>query len=267
MRRSILSCSLLCVLVSPVSAGLVFYSDFNGNGLDQSGYGNDVNWVGSQTYVSSPHGQAIRFDNPFGNAAATHYGRVPNSASIRSLESSSLTVAFFMSTADSAQQNGRVFGGGFAAPQLVFDYNAQFVPGAYGQLLDNSFQAVSTQPFATSNPNMIITDGGWRWSFLVVDRINGEMRQYVGSSLVATASFTSLDSINFPELLIGAVAGQTTSAARLTSIDDLAIWNHALTQEDIDGIVETGEVVPEPATMAILGIGIACFVRQRKLLN
>ncbi len=263
MKRSIQSCSLLVILTCQAHAGLVFYSDFEGNGLDKSGFGNHVTWVGSQNYVSSAHGQAIRFDNAIGNVAATHYGKIPNSVSIRSLETSSFTVGFYMSVTDNSQLNGRLFGGGFGGAQIVFDYNAQTVPGAYGQLMDNSSQAVTTQPFAASNPNMVVTDGAWKWSFLVLDRQAGEMRQYVDSNLVAVAAFSSLDAINFPELFIGAVAGQTAYAARLTSLDDLAIWNHALTDEEIEEVVTNG-VVPEPVTLIGLGAGLAFILKRRK---
>lgn len=240
-------------------SSLIYHSTFDHNANDISGYGNHGQIVGNPTFVSSPFGTAIEFNNPFGFQPANQYVKLPNSVSIRSLETSSFTLQFRIWTIDSAQQNGRIFGGGWGTPQIVFDYNAQLTPGAHGQIHDNQMRMVSLQPQASSNPNMIITDGVWRWVSVVLNRNTKTFSQYHDKVLVAQTSFTELDAINFPELYIGAVAAQIDYGARQTRLDDVAMFNRALTQEEIDETVDRG-VVPEPCTL----LGIAVFIAKRR---
>jgi hypothetical protein len=264
MKRSFLSFSLLCLLVSPAAAGLVFYSGFNGNGLDHSGFGNDITWVGSQNYVSSLHGQAVSFNNPFNFVPATNYGIIPNSTSIRTLEQSSLTVMMLTKIADTAQQNGRLFGGGGSSSQIAFDYSAQLTAGAYAQIRDINGQTVSIEPQARTNGNLVITNDTWIWSTFVLDREAKILKQYKGSELVASESYSDFGKIDFPALYVGSIAQQTNGyGARLTLLDDLGIWNHALSEGEIEGVIDHG-VVPEPCTIFALSLGFAYMVKSSK---
>lgn len=235
------------LLAGQTQAVLVCAYDFDGNLLDSSGFGNDGVMSGTASYVASQGGQAIAFNNASGNSSPTRL-TIPNSTSVRTLENSSFSFAIRYRSSDTGGQNGRLFGGGWGGPQIVYDYNAGASASATFQIQDSNGQVLNAG-WQNSNPGAITTTGQWLWGIGVLDRENQNMRVYVNNQLIEQTNFSSLGSIAFPALTLGAVHGQLQSSATMTDVESFRLYNHALSPDEVGDLVQT---VPEPGTMVVL---------------
>ena len=107
-----------------------------------------------------------------------------------------------------------------------------------------------------SYPNL--ADDTWHHIAYVGDSTS--VRIYIDGELKGTDTSTPTTTFNGP-LEIGGTSRYTEDTTGLMS--DVAIWNEALTLDRIQALAAGGPV-PEPATMALLGIGGLLVLRRRR---
>jgi len=214
-----------------LNEGLVAYYPFDGNANDASGNGNDGVITGNVVYVQGRNDldQAVYFNNPYGSVTANQYMSLPYSQSIQNMESSSFTISIFYKTTDNFQYNGRLFGN---APYFVMDYNAGNKAQAYSHVSDGSNNYYVAKS-ADNNPNAITTDGQFHWQSLVLDRENNSLSQYIDGNLIDVTDISAIESINLNGLVLGASRVPDTYGARLTAVDELRLYNRALSESEI----------------------------------
>jgi len=236
---------LLPVLVqADLTSGLVAYYTFNGTVNDESGNGNHGTIYGNIEYVDGKKGQAIFLNNPIGYTSITQYVTIPYSQSISDLESSSFTIAILYKSTDTVQQNGRLFGNGgpfYPNTGICMDYNAIAHPQAYSSVSDGIYR-YSVAEYSDSNPDAITTDGQFHWQTLILDRDNKLIKQYIDNNLIETTPINSLSSIRFDGLVLGATEIGDTYGSRLTTVDEVRIYNRALTETEIQALY-SGEFI------------------------
>ena len=260
--RTLVGTALIAICAPAWGQKLVVDYEFEHNVLDISSNGNNGQVEGTMSYVPSDTSYAARFMNPYGNSGATNYVLIPNSASVTALQDSSFTFLIRYLTTDTSQQNGRLFGSGFAGPDIAYDYNAQVCPEACWQLEDDNGKFLTTEGLVAGNHAAITTNGFYNWGVGELNRAMGDMSLYVNETEVADLHFTGLGQINFPELAIGAVNNQLTYAARNTNVDRFLLFNGALTPQQISGIENA---TPEPRAFLSLVIPCAGFGFKRRL--
>jgi len=220
-----------------LNSGLVAYYPFNGNANDESGNDNHGTVHGAVSYVEGESGdQAIYIDNPHGDTGLqiTQYVEIPYSQSLADLEDSSLTIYILYRSTDTDQVNGRLFG---HKPYLVMDYNAGRNVQAYAHVGDaeNTYLVADE---ADNDPNAVTTDGKYHSQILVLDRENKIAKQYVDNFLIDTAQTDSLGSLNLDSLVLGATSPYDTSGSRLTSVDEVRIYDRPLSEAEIQELYE-----------------------------
>jgi len=218
--------------VATLNNGLVAYYPFDGNTNDVSGNGNNATIVGGATFVAGKTDQAIYINNPSGAQTVTQYVKLPNSLTITSLNQSSFTVNICYKTTDAAQMNGRLFGSMGAASWIVMDYNAGGQPQAYSAVKGgvSSFYVALSQ---TKNPKAVVTDGAIHCEALTLNRAKGMLSQYIDGRLIEAVSVSGTGSISMNNLVLGAAKVGDTYGARLTTVDDLRIYNRALSGSEV----------------------------------
>jgi len=115
-----------------------------------------------------------------------------------------------------------------------------------------------------------INDGLWHHVATVTDFTTGESSLYVDGNLDFAAIKTGTmlcDNDRFPTYFYGVgtkVAASSTAAGSggfMGYMDDIRVYaNEALTQEDIQALM----MIPEPMTMALLGLGSMIMIRRKK---
>ncbi len=232
MKRIILSLLSLSLLVNTTLGQLIVHYDFNGTVDDQSGNGNDGILFGNPPFVDADTGQGLYFDNPIQSQPATQFVRVPFTQDIQDLSNSSFTVGVKYRSDDVFQFNGRLVG---QCPQLTMNYNRGAHPVA-SVFIQDAFVEVP------EDPDSITTDGQWHWQFAVVDRDSLTLSMYVDEKLIGSDSFDSLPPTVLDNFWVGANGGNCSSttqrfAARLTTVDEFMVWNVALDEEEIQGVI------------------------------
>ena len=108
-----------------------------------------------------------------------------------------------------------------------------------------------------------LSDGGWHHFVMTYDSADGGVGTvYIDNELVTTdTGLSGSISAGGGTLFLGA---KSTGGSDVFSgsIDDFGIWNHALSEGEIDGIYSNG--IPEPATMLLIGLGAPALLRLRR---
>jgi hypothetical protein len=211
--------------------GLVAYYPFNGNTNDESGNGNNGIAYGRLSYDSD------RFGNPSKAASfngTNSYIIVPNSNSLKL--SNDLTVCAWVKCVSPQNEGGIVdkyydqtyrWSGWLLA--TITDGKAMF------EGRDNNTDALSRR----SGPTCDFSDN--HWHFIVGVRCGNDWKIYIDGILSSHNVYSSHGSIESGgDLRIGALRSKSTSNFWKGQIDDIFIYNRAITEKDIQDIYSLG---------------------------
>ena len=113
----------------------------------------------------------------------------------------------------------------------------------------------------------ILADGTWRHVAVVVpvDPAQGtDAQYYIDGSYVANFTFTSAFATGAGPLRVGDSYWDLNRDFK-GNIDDVQLYDAALSAGNIDFLFNNpGEVIPEPATMLLLGCGALNLLRCKK---
>ena len=242
--------------------GLVGWWPFNGNANDESGNGNN----------SSQNSAQLTFDRfQIANSAYSFgvnsgYTTIPNSTSISSIQSG-LTLSLW-TTLGSSGQNARIlelrgaYGGGGNAGFVILKNGSG--PNLEVRWYSNGGNTNVSIPSSSSIVNMC--PSCWVHLVYTADGINGIGKLYVNGVLFETNSGAQNQGIitqcnyNNNPLYIGAEPGQISFWGG--KIDDLGIWNRALTQQEVANLYIgcSDSITNEPQNFtAYTGVGWANF--------
>jgi hypothetical protein len=221
------------------ASGLVGWWPFNGNANDESGNGNNA----------IANGSVLTADRNGVTNSAYNLPNLNDNISVSTLSSpyngDSLTISFWMQFPQQYNyssifmvKNGVAWSNGFS---ISVDQN----DGAYGA---NNYQVtfiVGSTPcsFITNQSELGI------WSNIVGVYNGSDMKLYLNNILKTTVSYSS--SISSPDgnLVFSDWDNPTTPVVTNRNIDDIGIWNRALTQQEITNLY-TSTVPPTAAVLS-----------------
>ncbi|AQT68076.1 hypothetical protein STSP2_01231 [Anaerohalosphaera lusitana] len=255
MKKFVVSMAVVIVACAGAQAGIVEHLTFDIDGTAATG--TDAVLVGDAAVTTGGmgiSGEALQLDGD-GDFATT-----PGFKGIAGADAR--TVSLWVKTAVN-QADGTFFLGwgdtGFGS-RVRYDLGLQ--KGTSDQLR-NELNAGAI----TSNTGTTITDDAWHHISLTFDGTTTTF--YVDGQTYGTST-TSVNTTTTEDLVIGTgirPATEFNENARWTNglIDDVQIYDEALTGDQVATLyANPGTVVPEPATLAILGIGALALGRRRK---
>jgi Concanavalin A-like lectin/glucanases superfamily/Secretion system C-terminal sorting domain len=203
--------------------GLVGWWPFNGNANDESGNGNQGK-VNGATLTADRNGKA--------NSAFSFDG-VNNFIDLGILSSLNCTKPFTISTwfnQNSSPGNDMLFCKGDYAQMNQFKGElAWYGKISFGMRTNGNQQDVIG--------TLVINNGKWHQGLWVNDG-NGNIQIYVDGKIEVTGKVTNL--INLNESLVLGKLGKYTNYFYKGQIDDFAVWNRALTQQEITALYTGG---------------------------
>jgi hypothetical protein len=218
--------------------GLVGYWPFNGNANDQSGNGNNGT-VNGATLTADRFGNA---NSAFGLATLTENLSVNNV--VPSFNNNALSVSLWMKFPTQYNQsslalvkNGIPYTNGFDVAidqnNAVYGLNNYLVVFLVGNGVSVSFISNQSELGA--------------WSNIVSTYDGSNIKIYLNGILKATQSFNQ--SLNIPNnnLVFGSWDNPTTPAVSSRQIDDIGMWNRALTQQEITNLYNSS--LPQTACL------------------
>ena len=214
---------------------LVAHYPFDGNANDESGNEIHGQIYGSPTFVSTIDDLGLNFENPSGYRTISQWVQLPNNQSLLNLENSSFTISIRYKSTDSAQQNGRLCGSQSSSKSIVLNYNSQTIKNAYTSINDGTNNLI----IGKNENQLITTDNIWHTQVIVLDRENKTFTEYINGIKIAEKPYTKLDKLSFTDFTIGAIKPNDTFGARHTTVDDLKIYNYALSKEEIINLNES----------------------------
>jgi hypothetical protein len=109
---------------------------------------------------------------------------------------------------------------------------------------------------------ILLTDIAGAWHHIAVTRTGTTMTAYLDGVLKATGEFSAALGTGSATFNIGYNRRTGSTVNYNGAMADLGIWDNALTQSQIQGIVLNG--VPEPSALALLGLGGLVCIRRRR---
>ena len=214
----------LYTYATPVPSDPVAWLRAEGNALDATSNGNHGAVTGSVAYTTGRVGSAFSF-----NGTASNFVRIPNAAS---LQSSLLTVEYwiyFNSAQNSLNVTKRSASGAGDAWQVGIAYAGgnfllQFVGSTAGGLFDWYSPALSSPVGA--------------WTHVAATYDGTTVRGYVNGVLQLTQAVTLNLSTRNADIYVGATANGTSALDG--KVDELAIYNRALSATEVQAIYQAG---------------------------
>lgn len=257
---------VLSLTVSFANAGLVAWYPFDGSLNDASGNGlHGAIGQGAVSYNPGKFGQQVTFDGQSGvdvaNNALLNPGTGPMSIAFWASEVGDGPPSFqqvFVGKSDGTANGYRVNNQGGAGATLAIFNGA---PGAAfaGTPVGNAFPKAANAAAPVLH-HIVVTLNDGRWA--------GALSVWVDGTLIANGTKV-VDINNTGPMTIGYAGAFSKDPLDgfndnlIGSIDDLAIFDHMLTENEIFDIIDFG-VVPEPATMTLLGLGALGLIRRRR---
>ena len=253
MKKLILFMMVLaCVLwaTDQAQATLVGHWKFeepNGTIYDETANNNDG------TYNGALYQQTGQFNYALGFDGTDDFVNVADDASL-DFGTGDFTIACWIKTTDGSANRvlyKQVAGGNYQGFSLIVHDNV-----ARGSIGDDE-DTTTIYVYGTT----VVNDDEWHHIAFVADRdVNGTV--YVDGSYDNALSITDVNgSVNCNDTLkIGkCYTGDTVFTGLM---DDVGLWNHALTPSEISYIKNNG--IPEPATVFLLGLGGLVLLRRKR---
>ena len=241
-------------MVGSASADMIAHWTFD-EGSGQTAYdsaGSNNGTINGATWTAGKIGGALSFNG------TDNYVNVVDSPSLSFDQYDSFSISYwakpqplsdgrYLISKMEASGSG-VFGyaSGYLAPTGQFTF--------YAEKSGKGYTNITAQDAAAP-------DGSWYFVTTVYD--NKNMKLYVNGELENTGIFTFDTGSTVPthDLCIGAFAYDSTRNNYYNGlIDDVRIYNNALTGGEIQALYN----IPEPATIALFGLGIAALRNRRK---
>jgi hypothetical protein len=246
-------------LAGSLSNGLAGYWQFNGDGTDVSGNGNNVALYGGTGYGTGLFGQALTLDGMKGS-----YAQVTNNTAF-DLGTGDFTIQVWANLNSATSVDGE-------APVLV----EKFI---YGGGPGWTFYSMYSRPEFYSNSTSLIMTGSVtipnnKWQQYLIERSGNTFTMYFDGNPVATASFSGSVGGSPNPMLIGARNAEDGRNLTLNGlIDETAIWNRALSPTEIASLwndgsgLELSSTVPEPSIWLLLAMGCSQIFGLRRMFR
>ena len=198
--------------------GLVGWWPFNGNANDESGNGNN----GTVNGAALTTDRYNNLNNAYSFNGTTDYIKVANSILPNTPSSCSFSFWFNSSDNDACFLSDRAAGINYAKYQIMISSN---------KVSSNSYSSGCNSNPVQSNYDYNV----WNHVVVVKDNTQSSEYLYLNGVLIATVNtlcyWSSLNSTN-----IGRRGGSSNDAYYSGKIDDIGIWNRALTQQEITNL-------------------------------
>ncbi|MGP0067371.1 MAG: LamG-like jellyroll fold domain-containing protein [Isosphaeraceae bacterium] len=259
--RALLGSALLLAGTSSARAGLQTglqaYYHMNGNGLDSSGNGLNLNLVGNPSFGTGLYGQALSLHND-----SSQYATLSSDPSAFNLGSSNFTIQVWV--------NFNTFGS--REQTLIEKFSGSGGPGWTLTTPNDNIQFYASGVGVVNSAQVSMpTDA---WNQIIVERNGSTLSIYLdGSLLVSDTSFVGSINPSTNPLLIGTRDAQDGRDFAVDGrMDEIAIWDRALTTSEIASLWNNGQgmlmsSVPEPSSLMLAGLGLlvgCCHWRCRK---
>ena len=224
-------------------ADLVLHYQFENNLLDNSGMGNNGTFVNNGiTYTPGIFGQAANF-----SGVDSDYIQAAHSTSLDLL--SGMTLAAWIKPEDPPVANGGIIFKGFI----------NNTPGVY-DLLVGSFPNDDERAGASINNGAAIVglDGAISystWQHLATTYDGSDLRLYLNGVEIASTPFAGVITQEVSPLNIGH-RYRFGDGIYQGLIDDVRIYNTALSTTQIGALANASTAVPEPSTFILLALGL-----------
>jgi hypothetical protein len=231
-----------------IHRGLVSYYPLNGTSPDGTTTpdivsGNDMvlNNMGAEAFIPGKMGNAITFNGVDQHAVYTKI--TENGLPIS--QSAAYTVAFWVQGIGAGQNDLRAFAeGSLTSNNPLLTFGTGNSTNTTVQPLPHIFRRdlAGTAQFDYRSTNAVF-NGAWRHVALVDN--NGAFSVYVDGILDSTRTYTRTTSPD-ETVSIGAIQRAAVSHWFKGSVDELALWNRALTQAEIQSLVAGTIETPVP---------------------
>ncbi|MEN9994069.1 MAG: hypothetical protein RL762_726 [Bacteroidota bacterium] len=227
-------------LTGSLSTGIVGYWPFCGNASDVSGNGNDGT-VNGATLTTDRFGNA---NSAYNFDGVNDLIRVPHESSLNLLSNYSISIWFMGGDYQNIFNNNwtliskRDDNGSCCSPNVPYDVFIPFNNTNYavvGMAYANGNYTFATPP--NSNP---ITSNVWQ--NITITNSSDNLSFYLnGSNIYSTYLSSAMRNSNISDLLFGSVNREFGAEWMNGKLDDIAIWNRALTTAEIQQLYTQGQ--------------------------
>ncbi|TAH50331.1 MAG: LamG domain-containing protein [Chloroflexota bacterium] len=195
---------------------------------------------GSVTFVEGKVGQAFNFDGTTADV------RVPASSSLNVGSANGLTIAAWVNPTTLAQRSPLVewSNNGTYGADFWMSVTDVIPGGVNGNLYANLTSFAHGTQYVVQTTGAVLTANSWNHVVFTYNKTNGNVAIYV-NGVASSVSSSNLGIVtpdtSFDMYLARRVAGQAPAARLSGKMDEVQIWNRALTAQEISSMVGTGD--------------------------